>query len=134
MALFSLTKKSDYGLSFLAFLAQSGRGGRVNLTELEKRGLPRAFMSQIAGSLVDAGILNSKEGRGGGYALNYEPKDISIKETLEAIEGDVAPVACVSDPGSCPAEEVCGQKSFMGRFTTNIEQMLEKQSLADLIK
>lgn len=135
MAIFSLTKKADYGLSLLAYLSEKGRGGRVSLADMEKRGMPRAFMAQIANSLVVAGILNSKEGRGGGYALNYEPETIQVKEALEAIEGDdVAPVSCIANPGSCPVEKMCGQRSFMGMFTTQIEKMLESYSLSDLIK
>lgn len=133
MAIFSLTKKADYGLSLLAHLSEKGRGGRVSLAEMEKRGMPRPFMAQIANSLVVAGILNSKEGRGGGYALNYDPSTIQVKEALEAIEGsDVAPVSCVASPGSCPVEKSCGQRSFMGMFTSQIEKMLESYSLADL--
>lgn len=134
MAIFSLTKKADYGLSLLAYLSQVGRGTRISLTDLEKRGMPKAFMAQIANNLVEAGIINSKEGRGGGYTLNYEPEEIQVKEALEAIEGEVAPVSCVVDPGSCPAEELCTQKKFMTNFTDKIEKMLEEQTLADLIK
>ena len=135
MAIFSLTKKADYGLSLLAYLSEKGRGGRVSLAEMEKRGMPRPFMAQIANSLVVAGILNSKEGRGGGYALNYDPDTVQVKEALEAIEGnDVAPVSCIANPGSCPVEKACGQRSFMGMFTAQIEKMLESYSLSDLVK
>ncbi len=128
--MFTLTKKADYGLALLSVLAERGRSGRVNLTELSGMGLPRAFMAKIATSLVEAGILNSKEGKGGGYGLNYEPKEIQIKEALEAIEGEVEPVVCEG----CPAEGGCGQQGFMGELTQKIEQLLEKYTLEDLIK
>lgn len=128
--MFTLTKRADYGLSLLSVLAEKGRVGRVNLTELSEMGLPRAFMAKIASSLVEAGILNSKEGKGGGYGLNYEPEEIMLLEALEAIEGEVEPVAC----GGCPAEDACGQKSFMDRLTEQINEMLKKYTLADLIK
>lgn len=74
MAIFSLTKKADYGLSLLAHLSEKGRGGRVSLAEMEKRGMPRPFMAQIANSLVVAGILNSKEGRGGWLCPQLRPE------------------------------------------------------------
>jgi DNA-binding IscR family transcriptional regulator len=41
--------------------------------------MPKAFMAKIATPLIEAGILNSKEGKGGGFALNYDPKEIQIK-------------------------------------------------------
>lgn len=128
--MFTLTKKADYGMALLSVLAQKGRGGRVSLTDLSELGMPRAFMAKIAGSLVEAGILNSKEGKGGGFSLNYDPKEIQIKEALEAIEGEVEPVCC----GGCPVEGDCGQQDFMGRLTSEIEGLLEKYTLEDLIR
>lgn len=128
--MFTLTKKADYGLSMLSVLALRGRKGRVNLKELSEMGMPRAFMSKIAASLVENGILNSREGRGGGYGLNYEPKEIQIREALEAIEGEVEPVVC----DGCPVEDGCGQIGFMDKLTEDINGLLEKYTLEDLAK
>ncbi len=74
--------------------------------------------------------MNSKEGKSGGFALNYEPKEIQVKEALEAIEGEVEPVCC----GGCPVEGECGQQDFMSRLTGDINKLLEKYTLEDLIK
>jgi Rrf2 family protein len=126
--MFTLTKKADYGLSMLSVLAERGRKGRVNLKELAGMGMPRAFMSKIAASLVEAGILNSREGKGGGYGLNYEPKEIQVREALEAIEGEVEPVTCKG----CPMKGGCGQIDFMDRLTEDVNKLLEKYTLKDL--
>ncbi len=128
--MFTLTKRADYGLALLSILAEKGRGGRVSLKDLSEIGMPRAFMAKIAISLVEAGILNSKEGKGGGFSLNYDPKEIQVKEALEAIEGEVEPVYC----SGCPVDGGCGQQDFMSRLTKEIEQLLEKYTLEDLIK
>lgn len=128
--MFTLTKKADYGMALLSILAQKGRLGRVSLAELSEMGMPRAFMGKIAGALVEAGILNSKEGKGGGFSLNYDPKEVQILEALEAIEGEVEPVSC----DGCPVEGGCGQQGFMDRLTSDINQMLAKYTLEDLIK
>lgn len=133
MATFSLTKKADYGLSMLSLLAARGKGGQVSLTELANKGLPKAFMAQIANKMVQSGFLSSKEGRGGGYGLTAEPKDISLKSILEAIDGDLAPVTCINKPGLCPIEDHCWQKGFMLRFSYQVAKMMEKYTLADLI-
>lgn len=128
--MFTLTKRSDYGLALLSVLAERGRGGRVSLKELGEMGMPKAFVAKIALDLVETGILNSKEGKGGGFALNYEPKEIQVKEALEAIEGEVEPVCC----GGCPVEGECGQQDFMSRLTDDINKLLDKYTLEDLIK
>lgn len=128
--MFTLTKKADYGLSLLTILAGRGRGSRISLKELSDLGMPRAFMAKIASALVEAGILNSKEGKNGGYGLNYEPKEIQVREALEAIEGEVEPVTCTG----CPMNRGCGQISFMERLTEDVNMLLEKYTLADLAK
>ncbi len=133
MGTFNLTKKADYGLSMLSLLATRGKGGQVNLTELSKKGLPKAFMAQIANQMVRAGFLTSKEGRGGGYILVGEPAEISLKSVMEAIDGDLALVTCVNKAGECPIEDHCWQKGFMLRFTHELGQMMERYTVADLI-
>lgn len=133
MATFNLTKKADYGLSMLSLLAAKGKEGRVSLTELAAKGLPKAFMAQIANKMVQAGFLSSKEGRGGGYSLINQPAEIGLRNVLEVIDGDLAPVACVNRPGTCPIEDHCWQKGFMLRFTYQMGQMIEKYTVADLI-
>ncbi|MBI1872099.1 Rrf2 family transcriptional regulator [Candidatus Collierbacteria bacterium] len=131
--MFSLTRKSDYGLLMLSFLAIKGNGGRMSLTEMAQRGMPKAFMAQIANSLVRAGILRSKEGRGGGYSLGGEPKKIVLRQVLEAIEGDLAPVMCVLAVKRCPAESICGQRVVMHKVTNQIGEVLERYNLADFV-
>ncbi len=126
--MFTFTKKADYGLALLSALSRKGRGGRVSLSELSDLGMPRAFMSKIAASLVEAGIINSKEGKGGGYALNYDPGEVLIREALEAVEGEVEPAAC----GTCPVSGGCGQQNFMDRLTGDLNGVLGRYTLADL--
>jgi len=133
MSVFSLNKRVEYGLIMLSELARRGRGKKVSLAEFSKRGYPRPFMAQIAKDLVKVGILGSKEGRGGGYYLNYDPKEIEIGEILEAIDGEQALVGCVSGAG-CPFEKMCLHRGFMVKLSDDIDKILESYTLADLIK
>ncbi|NQS89366.1 Rrf2 family transcriptional regulator, partial [Patescibacteria group bacterium] len=94
MSLFKLTKRADYALALLAMLAKRPKGEKVSLSEMKSLGMPRAFMAQIAKDLVTGGVLISKEGKGGGYSLLKEPGEISVKEALEVLEGEVLPVDC----------------------------------------
>lgn len=134
MATFNLTKKADYGLSMLSLLAARGKEGRVSLTELAAKGLPKAFMAQIANKMVRAGFLTSREGRGGGYSLNTEPHSLGLKKVLEVIDGDLALVTCIDKPGLCAIEDHCWQKGFMRRFTYEMGRTMEKYTVADLIR
>ncbi|MBI3954525.1 Rrf2 family transcriptional regulator [Candidatus Collierbacteria bacterium] len=133
MALFHITRKADLGLSLLSMLAKN-KSGRLSLTQMEKMGMPKSFMGRIANDLVSAGILNSREGRGGGYRLNYPAKEIQVMDVLFAIEGEVLPVQCLKKPGSCNLERDCQQRGFMHNFANKVGEMLSSYTLADLIK
>jgi len=132
--MFSLTRKSDYGLLMLSFLALKGKDGRMSLTEMAQRGMPKAFMAQIANNFVQAGILTSKEGRGGGYTLKSKPDQIKLRQVLEAVEGELSPVMCVLAVRRCPAESICGQRVMMKKVTSKIGAVLDSFSVADFIK
>ncbi len=127
----SLTKKADYGLLLTTELASRGKGEIVSTRELvEDRELPAAFTAQIAKKLVRRGILGSKEGRTGGYYLKKDPKDVKVKEVLEAVDGKLALTECVEKEG-CSVK--CKQKRFMRYLNSELSKMLESYTLADVL-
>ena len=128
MSLFKLTKRADYALSLLALLSGNPKGERVSLSQMESLGMPKAFMAQIAKDLVDGKVLISKEGKGGGYSLVKEPGEVTVKEALEVLEGEILPVDC----NDCGASDGCSQKSFMAGFADEIGEMLSSYTLIDL--
>lgn len=132
MGLFSLTKKSEYALVMLAELADRGKGGRISLSDMARMGLPRAFMAQVSKELVEEGVLSSKEGRDGGYALVYGSDEVNLKEVLEMVEGETGPVECVVGGGVCPMADSCGHQGMMEELNKKMESLLEGYTLADL--
>lgn len=134
MGLFSLTKKSEYALVMLAELVDRGKGKRLSLAEMAQMGLPRAFMAQVAKELVEEGVLSSKEGRDGGYALVYDAKEVNLKEILEMVEGETGPVGCVVAGGVCPMVDGCGHQGMMEELNGKMESLLEEYTLADLAR
>ena len=136
MALFDFTKKADYGLVMLAVLASKGKHKTVSVRELvDGKKLPRAFTAQIGKSLVEAGILGSKEGRCGGYFLIDDPSEVTLRQALTAIEGEIAPVGCVAGSmKTCPLDGNCGHQDLMSTLGTEMARVLEGYSLADLVK
>ncbi len=134
MSFFSLTKKADYGLVLVCELAKAGRGSVVS-TELLSRTkkLPKPFLAGIGKDLVREKIIGSKEGKNGGYFLMRDPESIKVLEVIEAIEGKIKPVACVVEDHGCPVEDSCIQRSFMLKFTLEIEQMMSRYMISNLI-
>jgi Rrf2 family protein len=130
--MFRLTKRADYALSFLSYLALRKGRGLVTLAELAGLGYPRAFVAQIAKDLVKAGVLRSVEGRSGGYELAKVPGSLQIKDVLEVVEGKISVVDCLAGK-NCKIKDNCCQRGFMGRFSNRMEKILSDYTVADLI-
>lgn len=130
--MFRISRKGDYALLLLTSLAKIGEGKVVSLKEISRRSnMPYKFVSQIAPQLVEAGILGSKEGVGGGYFLARDPGSVSIGRVLELMEGPVQPVACMRE--ECFCEPHCVQKSMMRRMASSVQETMRGYTLADLV-
>lgn len=130
-----LSRKVDYGLAFLTELAGHSKEW-VSLSSVSKdRKISAKFLSQLAVSLRGAGLITSREGINGGYRLTKGPSSIRIKEVVDALEGKMALVDCLShDEGRCPVEGVCVQRSMWSVVQDQFEGILSKVSLADLAR
>jgi Rrf2 family protein len=83
-----LTQATVYAAHALTYLA-SHEGDRPLASHLIARasGIPELFLLKVLKSLVQAGLLHSMRGPNGGYRLARKPKDISLLEVMEALEG-----------------------------------------------
>jgi len=70
----------------LARLHGSGELGQIeHLARTEA--VPANFLAQILLKLRDHGLITSRRGNQGGYALARSPEDISLHDILVAVEG-----------------------------------------------
>jgi len=134
--------KSEYGVRVMVELARRGGAEPVALAEIaEHEGLPLAYLEHLVARLRRAGLIESRRGAHGGYLLARAPGEITMAEVVEALEGRIAPVECItsspdgtirctreSDP-----EHVCTTKLLWARVRGSIVRTLEQTTLAELI-
>jgi Rrf2 family protein len=133
--MFSLTKKTEYGLQLMVFLARNFNKGPISLKGVaKKKKLPYRFLSQVAADLKKASLLKTKEGVGGGYFLAKEPKKMKVAKILEVLEGPIELVECLQKEASCPWAGMCGQKAMFAQMKGSLKKIVEAHSLADLVK
>jgi Rrf2 family protein len=83
-----LSRESEYGLKAMIYLAQQPPATVLTLQQIaDCRGLPGGFLAKTLQKLTRHGLLQSFRGRRRGYCLARDPKDIHLRELLEAIEG-----------------------------------------------
>ncbi len=135
-----LTKRGEYALRALIDFGIAYELGRplIKVGELvEKERLPVKFIEQILMQLREAGYIDTKRGKGGGYFLAKPPKDIRFGHIIRLIDGPLAPIACVSQTAyercTCPDEDHCGLRMLMLDVRNAIAKILDRYVLADVV-
>lgn len=100
-----ITQESDYALRVVLYFSNLNPGTKVSANIVaEDQNIPLRFLLKLLQKLKKADIVESFMGVNGGYALKKEPKDISLKDVIEAIEGPIHLNRCLLDPEQCNNE------------------------------
>jgi Rrf2 family protein len=135
MSSFRFRKKTEYGMMMVSLLAEAGKDGLVSVRAMQENGLPRSFLVKIARDLIKAKLIVAKEGRGGGYSLTRDPDTITLKEVVEAVDGQIVTASClVHGAKKCPLADKCPHKSIMVKLTDEISSLLAKYKLSEFGK
>lgn len=131
---FSITRRGDYGLIASLYLARQKPGKLVQIHEIASScDLPEPFLAQIMRLLVRAGIVQSKKGVGGGFALARTPQEITFLDVLEALEGSVAVNRCQDPAQSCGHEGRCSMEFVWNQAQRALVEVLKGTKLADAL-
>jgi Rrf2 family protein len=85
-----ISRKADYGLLALTYLARQKEGHICYRNEIARRfRISRTVLAKILQSLRRSGILRSHLGAHGGYSLARPPAKITLAEVLKALGADV---------------------------------------------
>src|SRR5947199_1501138 len=92
--------KAEYGIRVLVELASRDGESPVPLAEIaEANLLPLAYLEHLVARLRKAGLVDSRRGARGGYLLARPADEITMAEVVEALEGSIAPIECITaDP------------------------------------
>ena len=128
-----VSTKGRYALRIMVDLAENQEGGPVSLKDIaERENIGIKYLEIIVSSLNKNGLLKSVRGKNGGYMLNREPADYTISSILNAAEGSLAPVACVSD-GDCKNAPSCKTYVLWKELDDVNEDVLSSKALADIL-
>jgi Rrf2 family transcriptional regulator, cysteine metabolism repressor len=147
--------KAEYGVRVMVALARraslsegntEGVPGTMDpvvpLAEIAERdGLPLAYLEHLVARLRKAGLIDSRRGARGGYMLARPAREITMAEVVEALEGSIAPIECISVGANgevvCARESevahVCPTKLLWTRVQGSIVSTLTQTTLADLL-
>ena len=119
------------------YLAEKGKEKPVLIAEIaKKKKIPLKFLENILLDLKKAGILESKKGKGGGYLLAKNPKDVQLATVMRLLDGPISLVSCVSlyfyeKCRNCD-EKSCGLHDVMAQVRDANLKILERKTIADI--
>lgn len=129
-----VSTKGRYALRVMIDLAQGYSESYIPMKDVAARqGLSLKYIERIMPLLNKGGLVQGVHGKGGGYRLSKDPKDISAGEILQLTEGNLAPVACLEcGAEECPRAKGCKTLPMWNEFHSMANDYFNSISLADL--
>lgn len=129
-----LSTRARYGVRMMADLALHYGGQPVLLKEIAcRQGVSEKYLSQIVIPLRSAGLVQSIRGARGGYKLADEPDKITLRNIVEALDGEIFLVDCVSDMKNCSRVSICPTRDVWSLLGQKISETLQSITLSDLV-
>jgi len=130
-----ISSKGRYALRMMIDIAQHDNSEWISIKDIsEHQGISIKYLEQIVTNLTKSGLLISSRGPQGGYMLSRVPEKYTAGQILRAIEGNLAPVACLeTDINKCERRSSCPTIDFWQGFYDVINNYMDSVTLQDLV-
>src|SRR5688572_11958141 len=101
--------------------------------------IPKKFLEGILLELKRAGVLGSKQGKGGGYFLRRNIRDVNLAEVVRLFDGAIAAVPCATFKyyercAECKDELTCSIRHAFLKIRNETVEMMKEDTIAELVK
>jgi Rrf2 family protein len=132
-----LTRKGKYGLKALVHLAHLPVGQLAFVSDIAVTNkIPKKFLDAILGELRNAGFVQSRKGKEGGYRLARPASEIIVGHVIRVLDGPLAPIPCASRMRYQRCEDceepLCQVRSIMLEVRHAIAEVLDKRTLEEM--
>ena len=135
-----LSTRSRYGVRLMTRLALNHGKGATLMRDISRiEGISEKYLGQIIIPLRGAGLVSGRRGAGGGYTLSRAPSEITVRDVVEVLEGDISLVPCTGDPSACSRRGACAATEVWQKLAgpwrldaERLEQVAHERALEDL--
>jgi len=121
-----ITRETDYAIRCILYLSRKEES-IIMADEISRAmSVPKSFLSKILQKLAKAGVVTSFRGVKGGFRLAKKPKQISLLDIIEAIEGPAAMNRCALDASLCDFSGTCTVHPVWVKLRKMVEDYLRK--------
>jgi Rrf2 family protein len=134
-----LSKKCKYAIHALVHMGKKPEAKFLIKDISDACNIPKKFLEAILLDLKRAGILGSKQGKGGGYFLRRPAPEINMAEVVRLFDGAIALVPCAThkfyEPcQECEDEETCTVRFSFLQIRNATVEMLKADTLEGMLK
>jgi FeS assembly SUF system regulator len=130
-----LSKKADYALIALRHLALHNGHRAWSAAEIARiYGISAPLMAKVLQRLARSGLVEARQGSGGGYLLARDPAQITALDVVRSIDGPLAIASCFSAQGVCEQSLTCTVREPLRQVNESILAMLDRMTLLGMIQ
>jgi Rrf2 family transcriptional regulator, cysteine metabolism repressor len=128
-----LSTKGRYGVKAMVDLAIHYGGEPVSIKSIsERQGISEYYLEQLFSPLRKSGLINSIRGAQGGYVLSRIPKEITVAQIMEVLEGPIEISNCL-DEKSCNNVDCCATRLLWAKIKESIDSVTKSTTLQDIL-
>jgi len=129
-----LSSRVRYGTRAMLDLALAYGTGPVFLKDIARRQqISLKYLDRIFSSLRVARLVRGLRGKHGGYVLALPPQEISVSQIVEALDGPLELVECLSNRSFCRRVNFCVTHDIWSQLGRAMQTLLRSTTLEDLI-
>lgn len=134
-----ISKKCKYAIHALVYMGKEPQEKFLIKDVSDACRIPKKFLEAILLDLKRAGILGSKQGKGGGYFMRRAPSEVNLAEVVRLFDGAIAAVPCATykfyeSCAECEDEETCTVRDAFLQVRNQTVEMLKANTLEDMIR
>jgi Rrf2 family cysteine metabolism transcriptional repressor len=127
--------RARYGTKAVLELSLQWGKGPVLLKDIAQRQeIPLPYLEHLIRPLVKAGIIKTIRGTRGGVSLLKPPKEVTLSEVIQLLEGSIAPVACVDNPSLYARSDSCVTHDIWAEVKKAMNKVFESTTFEDLVE
>lgn len=128
-----LSTKGRYGVKAVVELAINYGSEPISIKKIsESQKISEYYLEQLFSALRKADIIKSIRGPKGGYVLSREPKDITIADVINVLEGPIEIASCIEND-CCNNIDCCATRLLWSKIKNSIDDVMESVSLQDIV-
>ncbi len=128
-----VSTKGRYGVKAMGELAINYGKSPISIKSISSRqNISEYYLEQLFSVLRKAELIKSIRGANGGYILAKDPKEITVYQVLEVLEGPIEISTCLDSDG-CNNIDCCATRIVWKKIKDSIDSVTMAITLQDIV-